>query len=36
MDYPLLPTEAATQAWQLICCVVTLIVAMFTWLMNLR
>jgi hypothetical protein len=36
MDYPLLPAEAAAQAWQIVCCVTTLIVAMFSWFACLR
>ena len=32
MNYPLLPADAAAYAWQLSCCLVTLLFAMFVML----
>jgi len=31
MNYPILPADAAADAWQLACCAVTLLFAMFSW-----
>ena len=36
MNYPLLPADAAAYAWQLACCVVTLLFAMFSWMIGPR
>ncbi|MAI34501.1 MAG: hypothetical protein CMM07_22900 [Rhodopirellula sp.] len=36
MNYPLLPADAAAYAWQLSCCLVTLLFAMFSWLVGPR
>ena len=31
MNYPLIPADAAQNAWQIACCAVTLVVAMLSW-----
>ncbi len=36
MNYPLLPADAAAYAWQLSCCLVTLLFAMFSWMIGPR
>ena len=36
MNYPLLPADAAAYAWQLSCCLVTLLFAMFSWMVGPR
>lgn len=36
MNYPLLPIDAAEYAWQLSCCVVTLLFAVFSWMIGPR
>jgi hypothetical protein len=36
MNYPLLPADAAAYAWQLSCCLVTLVFAMFSWMIGPR
>lgn len=36
MNYPLLPADAAAFAWQLACCGVTLLFAMFSWMIGPR
>ena len=36
MNYPLLPADAAAYAWQLSCCVVTLLFAMLSWMFGPR
>ena len=36
MNYPLLPADAAAYAWQLSCCFVTLLFAMFSWMIGPR
>ena len=36
MNYPIFPADAAAYAWQLSCCLVTLLFAMFSWLLGPR
>lgn len=36
MNYPLLPFEAGQNAVQLICCTITMLVAMVSWLTCIR
>ncbi|PAY21118.1 hypothetical protein CKO51_02155 [Rhodopirellula sp. SM50] len=36
MNYPLLPTDAAEHVWQLSCCFITLLFAMFSWMLGPR
>jgi len=36
MNYPLLPNDAAAMAWQLSCCVVTLVFALISWMIGPR
>ncbi len=36
MNYPLLPADAAAYAWQLSCCLVTLLFALFSWMVGPR
>lgn len=36
MNYPLLPADAAAYAWQIACCAVTLLFAMFSWMIGPR
>ncbi|TWT54128.1 hypothetical protein Pla22_17630 [Rubripirellula amarantea] len=36
MNYPLLPVDAAAYAWQLSCCVVTLVFAILNWMIGPR
>lgn len=36
MNYPLLPADSVAEAWQLICCLVTLLFAMFSWMIGPR
>jgi hypothetical protein len=36
MNYPLLPVDAAAYAWQVSCCIATLIFAMFSWMIGPR
>jgi hypothetical protein len=36
MNYPLLPVDAAAYAWQVSCCLATLLFAMFSWMIGPR
>ncbi|QEF96012.1 hypothetical protein Mal15_00380 [Stieleria maiorica] len=36
MNYPLLPADAAEHVWQLSCCFITLLFAMFSWMLGPR
>jgi len=36
MNYPLLPVDAAAYAWQVSCCLATLLLAMFSWMIGPR
>lgn len=36
MNYPLIPADAAASLWQLACCILTLLFAMFSWLLGPR
>lgn len=36
MNYPLLPVDAAASAWQMACCIVTVLVALLSWLIGPR
>jgi len=36
MNYPLLPADAAEHVWQLSCCFITLLFAIFGWMLGPR
>jgi len=36
MNYPMLPVDAAEHVWQLSCCFITLLFAMFSWMLGPR